>query len=405
MESASKQKKKNPPVLQILTGTHKGKQFRLLAPKIILGRQSDCDVVFKDNPSCSRRHAKISYQSGSYKIESLNPGNPVLINDRVIDSHIFQSKDKVTIGNIEMRFLESAPSQALLQSSQKPLKQTNKKNQKILNPPRLLLIVFLLGGLYFFMAEEESQTGLNYSLRISISGGISDRISLNEKKIWRLGRAADSDIVIDYSGLEGKHLEITRDKKDFYVEDLGSSSKTFLNGSPLPPKKATLLKANDRISVSELQMVFEVSGEKLDLQTESKIVKEIEELKKLTEEVAQKNKLSPNEKAAGEAFLKGFRDYRKGYFQRALKLFRHCLTLHKEEDLCQSYSYKAERQIDRLIQKKIRLGKSYKDNQQYKACQAAFKSVEIMIQDSKNLLYKEARANRRECEIHLTNKI
>ena len=303
MESASR-KEKNPPVLQILNGKHKGKQFRLLAPKIVLGRHSDCDVVFKDNPSCSRQHAKIINKEGSYRIESLNAENPVLINNKAVGSHTFQSKDKITIGNIEMLFLETAPVAHNRKSSQKILTKTQKQKKNFLNAPRLLLVFVLLAGVYFYTAEDSK-------------------------------------------------------KKE----------------------------------------------EKFDLQTESKMMEEIEQLKKLNEESAQEKELSPKEKAAREAFLKGFRDYRKGYFQRALKIFQHCLTLHKEEALCQSYSYKAKRQIDRLIQKKIRLGKSYKDNQQYEACKAAFKSVEIMIQDSKNLLYKEARENRKDCEIQLRNKI
>ena len=37
--------------------------------------------------------------------------------------------------------------------------------------------------------------------------------------------------------------------------------------------------------------------------------------------------------------------------------------------------------------------------------EAAFKSVEIMIQDSRSLIYKEARENRKLCEIQLENKI
>ena len=65
------------PVLQILSGSHKGKQFRLMAPEITLGRHSDCDVVFKDNPSCSRYHARIKNEKGVYTIESLAKENPV----------------------------------------------------------------------------------------------------------------------------------------------------------------------------------------------------------------------------------------------------------------------------------------------------------------------------------------
>lgn len=302
MESFSG-KKKHPPVLQILTGKHKGKQFRLLAPKIVLGRHSDCDVVFKDNPSCSRQHAKITHKDGAYIIESLNEENPVLVNNKTIQSHIFQAQDKVAIGNIEMLFTEKAPAMYNVKTFHKNLKKTNKK-KSFINIPRLFLIAVLLGGIYLYMVEDQK-----------------------------------------------------------------------------PENK------------------------KLDLQTEANIAEEIEQLKKLNEETAHKKELTSKEKAAREAFLKGFRDYRKGYFQRALKFFQHCLTLHKEAHLCQSYSYKAKRQIDKLIQKKIRLGKSYKDNKQYEACRAAFKSVEIMVQDSQSLIYKEARENRRECEIQLRNKI
>ena len=97
-------------VLQILSGNHKGKQFRLLFSQITLGRHSDCDLVFKDNPGCSRYHARIKYKEGLYTIESLNLENPVLINNKAISSHVFKAKDKINIGNIEMLFLDKAPS-------------------------------------------------------------------------------------------------------------------------------------------------------------------------------------------------------------------------------------------------------------------------------------------------------
>ena len=152
--------------------------------------------------------------------------------------------------------------------------------------------------------------------------------------------------------------------------------------------------------------VEEESKEKqvMNLKKETDILREVEELQKLNTEEESKT-LSAKEKASRVAFLKGFRDYRKGYFQRSLKMFQHCLILYKKASLCQSYSSKAQRQIDKLIQKKIRLGRTYRENQQYEACAAAFKSVEIKIQDSKNLIYKEAMENRKLCEAQLKNKI
>ena len=297
--------KLNPPstpVLQILNGAYKGKQFRLLSSQITIGRHNDCDVIFKDDLKCSKQHARIKKEEAFYIIESLNPKNPVLVNNKAISSQILRSKDKVTIGNVELLFLEKSAVTFPIQKAQTLAKQTNKK--KWLNPPRLILLAFV--GVALYLAYQ-------------------------------------------------------------------TDSKTEQSA--------------------------------LNLKTEEKVLEDIKALKKLNQEEAEKKELSPQEDAARTAFIKGFRDYRKGYFNRSLKMFQHCLTLHKTNKLCLSYSRKSKVQIDKLIQKKIRLGNAYKRNKQYKACRAAFQSVEIMIQDSQSTVYKEARENRKLCEIQLKNKI
>lgn len=292
-------KQTEAPVLRILTGSNKGKQFRLLSSSITIGRHYDCDVIFKDDPKCSRQHAKIKKEEGIYLIESLNPTNLVLVNKKPITTHTLKSKDKITIGNVEMLFLEkSAPA---------PIKQVqpSKVKKNWLNPPRLILLIACIAGAALYFSEDK--------------------------------------------------------------------------------------KTN--------------TEEKLSIKTEAEILKEVEDIESLNKEEDEKKALSSQEKAAKTAFIKGFRDYRKGYFHRALKIFQHCLTLNKANVLCQSYTRKSKTQIDILIQKKIRLGNAYKKNKQYEACRAAFKSVEIMIQDSKSPVYKEASANKKLCEIQLKNKI
>ena len=100
----------NPaPVFQILTGSHKGKQFRLLSSRITIGRHRDCDVIFKDNVNCSKYHARIKKKEGSYLIESLDLKNPVLINGKTVSSQVLKQRDKVTIGDTQLLFVEKAP--------------------------------------------------------------------------------------------------------------------------------------------------------------------------------------------------------------------------------------------------------------------------------------------------------
>ena len=228
-----------------------------------------------------------------------------MINGKTISSQILKEKDKVSIGNTDLLFVEKA-SVAFPKRQARAVPRPPKTKKKWLTPPRLILIIALIGVPFLLMTEDSSK----------------------EKKELNLG-----------------------------------------------------------------------------LRAESQVLEEVEALKQLNEEESKKKALSPRAKAAKVAFIKGFRDYRKGYFHRALKMFQHCLTLHKTHSLCQSYSGKSKVQIERLIQKKIRLGNGYKANKQYEACRAVFKNVEIMIQDPRNPVYKEARQNKRLCEIQLENQI
>lgn len=291
------------PVLKILSGSHKGKQFRLLSSEITLGRHSDCDVIFKNQPGCSDYHAKIQKKEDAYWITSLDPANPVLINKKIISSQQLNPNDKINIGSVVLLFTakKSLPSQNLSAPH-----VSQKKSKSPLTPPRIIMGTVLLLGLFLFISNPEKE-------------------------------------------------------------------------------------------MAERQ--------KLHIKTEAEILKQVEKLQEENEESTKQTTLTNKEKAAQVAFIKGFRDYRKGYFHRALKQFQHCLTLDKKDPLCRRYVRKSEVHIDNLIQKKIRLGNAYKKNGQYDACQAAFKSVEVMIQDPGDPIYKEVVANRKACEIQLKNKI
>jgi len=97
------------PVLRILRGSHKGKQFRLLGKQIVIGRQNDCDVILKGNKKCSPRHACIEPSRDHYIIRTLDPTNPVLINNKPVGRHILSSGDKIVIGDMLFQFREKVP--------------------------------------------------------------------------------------------------------------------------------------------------------------------------------------------------------------------------------------------------------------------------------------------------------
>ena len=293
-------------VLKIVSGPHKGRQFRLLSLKITIGRHNDCDIIFKDNPHCSRHHAEIKRENGVFSVKSLNPDNPVLINKKPITVHRLSAKDRFSIGNTDMVFETQAPfAVPKIGPQNNNIKAGAGQKKKALNPARLILICLALGAGALFLSEDK--------------------------------------------------------------------------------------KPQDTQS--------------LEIKTEADIIEGIEEIEKNIKKTDKEKSLSPQQQAARTAFIKGYRDYRKGYFQRALKTFQHCLTLNKNHPLCNSYSQKSITHIERLIQKKILLGRAYKKKKQYSACQMIFKSVETMIRDPESPIYKEAQAHRKSCEVHLKNPI
>ena len=270
-----------------------------------------------------------------------------------------------------------------------------------------------------------------------------------------IGRSNDCDVVFkDNQSISREHALITFEDDNYFIKTLNPKNPVVVNG-----KKVDLchLQSRNKIAIGDMELIFENKSplpalytdphqlhqqqkslkgtktnilsrliffgfilflgflllsednkkqeDRVKLKTQQELTEELEILTKISEEEVTSNKLSPERKAARIAFIKGFRDYRKGYFQRALKTFRHCITLDKTYSSCQSYIEKSNIQTERLIQKKMVLGKRYQQNKQFGACKAIFKSITIMVQDNSSSIYKEALLNKRLCDSKTQNKL
>jgi len=284
--------------LQILNGSQKGKGIKILSSKILIGRSSQCDLIFKEDPLCSPEHALVSKEGDSYFVESLDGKNPVLLNKKAIQKVQLKQKDEIQIGKIKLRFIQKSVTKPALVRPQ----QVSPK--KSFNPARLILVFLILGALALVLLEDSPPKDQARKLRL------------------------EADILEEVENLNNQNLKELKD----------------------------------------LDMNFK-------------------------------------QKTAQAAFISGFRDYRKGYFKRALGYFKHCLTIDRKNPLCRRYELQSVSQIEKLIEKKIRTGNAYLEKKQYSACEAVFRSVQIMMQDTSNPVYKEAEMKRRSCSIKLKNRI
>jgi len=139
-----------------------------------------------------------------------------------------------------------------------------------------------------------------------------------------------------------------------------------------------------------------------NIRNEQQINADIEAANKLREvsDAGDARKLDQNLalRQAQENYVRGFRDFRKGQYERAQISFQACLALNPEHTLCTRYQRLTQRKFDELVQYQMVLGRKYRDQNQFQQCRASFRNVMVMVKDPGNRIFKEAKANYEACD-------
>ncbi|MGB9812057.1 MAG: FHA domain-containing protein [Thermovenabulum sp.] len=116
----------------------------------------------------------------------------------------------------------------------------------------------IIGLLYYFLYNflkimvmdliEDKQENLGYVLKTE-DGKVYTLL-----KVTTIGRANDSDIVIDDPYLSSKHAIIYKKGNALYIQDLKSTNGTFLNGVRI--KRPVKLKENDELILGSKKYVL-----------------------------------------------------------------------------------------------------------------------------------------------------
>ncbi len=80
---------------------------------------------------------------------------------------------------------------------------------------------------------------------------------LLEDEIITLGRDSKCQVVLAQQAVSRAHARISRDGSLFFVEDLGSSYGTQINGSKLPKGEKHLLRNGDVIAIAQFDVTFD----------------------------------------------------------------------------------------------------------------------------------------------------
>lgn len=95
------------PVTCLLIDRQSGRTFMGTAPETIIGRErTPAGIVLRD-PNVSRRHAKLVFENGAWRIIDLNSTNGTLVNEIDVDTCVLRDGDVLTLGLTNLEFRES----------------------------------------------------------------------------------------------------------------------------------------------------------------------------------------------------------------------------------------------------------------------------------------------------------
>ena len=118
------------------------------------------------------------------------------------------------------------------------------------------------------MGERTSQAA---SLLIKLNNQLHQEIRLDLPELT-IGRAKDNDLVVADPCISAHHARLVKVQSMFYVEDLGSTNGTFINGLKIDEQP---LKHLDEISIGTYRLFFRESDSPLkECQTESDAIDE-----------------------------------------------------------------------------------------------------------------------------------
>ncbi|QEH33899.1 Phosphoserine phosphatase RsbU [Aquisphaera giovannonii] len=96
------------PTLQILSGPHAGRLYKIDRDVLVIGRNTDCDLILEPK-SVSRRHAAVVRREADYVIKDLNSTRGTFVNGvRLAQPAVLKNGNVIQIGELQLYFKTNA---------------------------------------------------------------------------------------------------------------------------------------------------------------------------------------------------------------------------------------------------------------------------------------------------------
>lgn len=355
-------------ILSVLEGAQKGKSFELSTDQIKIGREPDNEISL-DDPRTSRHHALITIEEDIIKIRDLDSQNGVFVNGQRIKKAKVKVGNKIVIGNTTFELKENVK----INSELSHVLEVNTPSVSHLPPIEKKGSLTLTSQTQFTKLSEESKTKFETGFSTPPISP-TPQVSVHVPPI-HISKASQQNS----NHKKGPNLLIP------FVLAILVIGYIFLQ------------KENSKNKNSNY-----------GIRTEDDIQREISSAEERTNELIRiktnEGHFSRQHEEAHAAYIQGFRDYREGYYQRAIQQFTAALALNPGHVLAQKYKKQSELKLDELIQTSLREGKRHFEQNRFELAKSSFKRILVLINDPNNKIYQEAYQRVQEIELILRGK-
>jgi pSer/pThr/pTyr-binding forkhead associated (FHA) protein len=228
----------NPNIPQIVVqivhieGPRKGEIDEISAPRILIGRDPACDVVFpKDLRIVSRKHAEIIREGNRFLLKNYSP-NGCFVNGQPAEDAYLKQGDVIT-------FASGGPKVSFLSTVQAAAKPRTTGIQPTPGPSIQPTVQPTPTSRPIPAMEESGPFTIQYGTTIR---------SFTQHAVT-LGKEESNTFVLAHPRVMGQHAEIYFQNKQYFLKDLSGCNATLLNGRPIHTD--TPLQFNDIITFGD----------------------------------------------------------------------------------------------------------------------------------------------------------
>jgi ABC-type multidrug transport system ATPase subunit/predicted component of type VI protein secretion system len=197
-----------PPRLRVTTPQGVS-EAPLLGTSLSLGRDPGNDIVV-DSEAVSRRHARLEKRDAGWLISDLGSTNGLRYHDGLVKALLLKHGDTLRIGrSVVLEFLDPAPAREGAAPAREGAAPAPSRARVLALPAEGPLV---------------------------------------------LGRSEQADVTLSHPAVSRAHARIVPAADGFYLQDLGSSTGTYVNGEPVARR---LLRDGDVLRIGSSRMVLE----------------------------------------------------------------------------------------------------------------------------------------------------